>query len=290
MPEHNRTKLTFSQAEGLECLPQPLQLGQLSPELRSFLWAVVHGSLDDTAEWGTYKKNIGGAWEGILKSWHVSRKYLPIDEFSYDFGTQVESLKQLVFRGEYNDVFDFIQHVLRHPSVPKDFYEAIESVLEKARAAYTVIDEGPTIVPVASKEERDAVNQAFTDLAATGLEGARKHLRLSAEALTGGAYSDSVRESIHAVESVARRLDPRAAKTLGPALTALSDSANTHGALNKGFTAIYGYTNDEGGIRHALLEGEASVDMHEALFMIGACAAFITYLIGKARASGLIDE
>ena len=45
---------------------------------------------------------------------------------------------------------------------------------------------------------------------------------------------------------------------------------------------------DEKGIRHALTEGKADVDMDDAVFMIGACASFVSYLVGKARAAGLI--
>jgi hypothetical protein len=62
-----------------------------------------------------------------------------------------------------------------------------------------------------------------------------------------------------------------------------------HRALKHGFGNIYGYTSDEKGIRHPLLDDEkANVDEADALFMIGACAAFVSYLINKARSAGLI--
>jgi hypothetical protein len=52
-----------------------------------------------------------------------------------------------------------------------------------------------------------------------------------------------------------------------------------------------GYTSDENGIRHALLDdGTAKVDETDALFMIGACAAFVSYLLSKAHAAGLIPR
>ena len=45
-----------------------------------------------------------------------------------------------------------------------------------------------------------------------------------------------------------------------------------------------GYTSDEQGIRHALLEqGSANVGLEEALFMFGACASFAAYLTEKHR-------
>ena len=53
--------------------------------------------------------------------------------------------------------------------------------------------------------------------------------------------------------------------------------------MQKGFSALYGYTSDEGGIRHAMLEGERPrIDETDAIYMLGACAAFVTYLSRKA--------
>jgi hypothetical protein len=75
------------------------------------------------------------------------------------------------------------------------------------------------------------------------------------------------------------------------ALAKLEAKFGIHGALKKGFTAIYGYTSDAKGIRHPLLEEkEAAVDQMDAMFMLGACAAFVSYLINKGRAAELIAE
>jgi len=73
------------------------------------------------------------------------------------------------------------------------------------------------------------------------------------------------------------------------ALHKLEEKTNIHGALKQGFIKIYGFTSDAQGIRHALLEkGAPDVDETDALFMIGACSAFVSYLTGKARATGLL--
>lgn len=73
------------------------------------------------------------------------------------------------------------------------------------------------------------------------------------------------------------------------ALTKLEQKTNIHGALKKGFLALYGFSSDEQGIRHPLLEKEApSVDEADGLFMIGACSAFLSYLVNKSRAAGLL--
>jgi hypothetical protein len=75
---------------------------------------------------------------------------------------------------------------------------------------------------------------------------------------------------------------------LSKALAKLERSGRIHGALKNGFESIYGYTSNEPGIRHPLIdEPGANVDETDALFMLGACAAFVSYLIHKARAAGL---
>ena len=57
-----------------------------------------------------------------------------------------------------------------------------------------------------------------------------------------------------------------------------------HRALQEAFSKLYGYTNDENGIRHALLdEGAADVDLDDAVFMFGACASFAAYLVNRHK-------
>jgi hypothetical protein len=145
-------------------------------------------------------------------------------------------------------------------------------------------------MPRATEQEGAAIVESLATLDSRGFDGARAHFLQAGEQLNAGEYADAVRESIHAVESVARKLDPKASGTLGPALKALQQHIAVHPALNKGFLNIYGYTSDEGGVRHARLEDEAQVDLEDAVFMIGACASFTSYLVGKARNAGLIAE
>ena len=87
----------------------------------------------------------------------------------------------------------------------------------------------------------------------------------------------------HAVESVARLIDPHANHTLTPALKSLEKAgAIKHPALIGAFTQLYGYTDDQQEIRHALLGKDApDVDIDEALFLFGACASFAAYLVNK---------
>ena len=114
---------------------------------------------------------------------------------------------------------------------------------------------------------------------------ARNHLIKAGQNLRNGDWAGSVRESIHAVECMAKRLAPDA-QTLGPALAALERRGHLHAALKEAFKKLYGYTCQEEGLRHALVfEDEALVDEVDALFMLGACASFVSYLLSRDATS-----
>ena len=195
-------------------------------------------------------------------------------------------VKQLIINENYLQVFGLLQWMLRQPEIPQRLHEDIEDALRQSRAAYAVFDRD-TIIPVGSDAERETLARAFADVAASEFHGARAHLRNAGSELTAGEYGPSIRESIHAVEAVARVLEP-GAQTLRPALLKLEKSVRIHPALGKGFGSLYGFTSDEKGIRHALLdEPVAQVDEADALYMLGSCAAFVSYLINKARQSGV---
>ena len=121
------------------------------------------------------------------------------------------------------------------------------------------------------------------------MDGATTHLRQAVDHINAHQYADAITDSIHAVESVARIIDPKSSTTLGPALHSLEQAGVlNHPALKQAFEKLYGYTSDEQGLRHALVDQDAAnVGLDEALFMFGACASFAAYLTEKHRqASG----
>ena len=103
----------------------------------------------------------------------------------------------------------------------------------------------------------------------------------AAKKLADSDWVGSVRDSIHAVEATALNLAP--GETLGPALAELEKRGNLHGGLKRAFGALYGFTSDKKtGVRHANVFGEdETVDEADALFMLGACASFVSYLIAR---------
>lgn len=80
-------------------------------------------------------------------------------------------------------------------------------------------------------------------------------------------YRNSIKESISAVESLAKAITGKPKATLADALKVLEVSHNLHPALKNLFLILYGYTNDEGGIRHAMLT-EPDLTIADAKFFL----------------------
>lgn len=283
--EPDRSFLTFAQAEGRELLPHQLAPGELSQELRSYLWLVVYERLDKATQFSS--TGYGGAdpwlsseWERVLKAYWIRHEHQFADEFANDAEWWKRHLGEAFKKGDYIKVFGFLQFIIRSPNVIHRFAEDVQTALVLGRAAYRVVDH--TIMPIAGPEDAQNILRAFADLASTEFGGARAHMRGAGELLSAGQWADSVRESIHAVESLIIALDANA-KTLSDGLKRLEKSGAINPNLRRAMNALYDYASDEKGVRHAkILEG-ANVDEADALYMFGACAAFITYVIAKQR-------
>lgn len=207
-----------------------------------------------------------------------------IDEFSSKYADLKKSLKATFSKGDYADIFGFVQFTLRHSRCPRGFWRIIQERLEVCHAAYRIVDERH-IFPITSDEETSTLLNTLEMLKSAGYSGARSHLIAAGGHLADGNWADSVRESIHAVEAILRTITDQT--DFGSALKEFEKSSYIHPALKKGFEKIYGYTSDEQGIRHSLIDAEsARTDEYDAIFMLGACASFVTYVTGKARKLG----
>ena len=282
-------ELSFSQAHGYEDVPGPLRLGDLPGSARTRIWNFLFSDLkktmvtDDIMGYGPW---VGGNWKDILQAAHVEFYILPLDDWRADFWPICEKLRKYIETLPFNKVFDLIQFVLRHRQCPPGLADRLRRTFKACQLAY-MIDTGPppTILPAVTQAEGHSVVESLGALREAGLHGSAAHLREASACINQGNWAASVRESISAVESVARLLDPKASKTLGPALASLEHRRTLHPALKGAFSQLYGYTNQEQGIRHALLdEAKAPVGQDEAVFMLGACAAFASYLWRKHKA------
>ncbi|WP_146168594.1 AbiJ-NTD4 domain-containing protein [Sphingomonas sp. PP-CE-3G-477] len=276
----DRRSISFSQAEGAVALPSQLALREVSNELIARLWDVIQSSLRSTQRTtGLSYAELGGVWPDILRKWHIEFEHGFADEYSKRVQSWEPRIKAIFASRDYLKIFDFIQFVARRIGTDGSLYKALQTALTVSRSAYLLHD--GTLFPKVSEEEGAALTLALNLLGKNRLTGARKHLFQAGLSLSSGDYPGSVRESISAVESVVLVLDPSTDK-IGAALSNLERAGKIHRGLKTAFGALYGYTSDSEGIRHALVfENAATVDETDAIFMLGACASFVTFVIRK---------
>ena len=162
----------------------------------------------------------------------------------------------------------------------KAFKSFCNSVLERENSAYRFVDD--YVTEITSASEIQSVEEALE--AVSSMSGVKAHLSTAVELLSDRKnpdYRNSIKESISAVEGISQIMTGKPKATLGEALAILESSGSLHGALKRGFSALYGYASDADGIRHAMLD-EASLTFTDAKYMLIVCTAFINYVLGKA--------
>ena len=178
---------------------------------------------------------------------------------------------------------NFIEFFIRHPNCSHQFRSDISEAFVSCKSAYRVVQN--TIVPIANEQQAEAVAMAMEASGSRGLESSKAHIMSAVTMLRTEDWAGSIRESIHACEAAAIRIAGDG-KSLGDALNRIEKSGRLHGALKKALSSLYGYASDEEGIRHALVfKDKSSVDEHDALFMLGACASFVSYLIARSEST-----
>jgi len=248
--------------------------------------------------WNAFEDQLDGEQiEVVIEAFfvHESLKFVrrvlggyrkaPYDEVPARVSDVKREFRGEILSGKFNRVLDLIEILVNDPQIHHSRREEISRIFERHSAPYW-LDQNKApfqFFPRSNPTQGEASARSIETLQQQGMHGATEHLRKASENIRSQEWGDSVRESIHAVESVARQIDPNAQNSLGAALKSLQNSGKLpHPALKEAFEKLYGYTSDEQGIRHALLDQSApQVGLDEAMFMFGACASFAAYLVSK---------
>ena len=277
--------LTFSQRHGYEPLPEPMRLEELSEvPKREISNAVREFFLKKRSPRGGFFADDGARFiERIFGKFFKQTEDTTSNQYEEIMGWT----NGIVFDSQFNEILDFLEVIMNDFDDTIHFCDRTKILFERHGAAYWLDTSQPPcrFVPRISEEQGDATRKAIETLREENMAGASTHLRQAAEHINGRQYADSIADSIHAVESVARVIDPRANRTLGPALNSLERAGLLkHPTPKNAFDKLYGYTNQEQGIRHALTDQTAAdVGLDEAMFMFGACASFAACLANKHR-------
>ena len=274
-------RLSFSQRYGYEPLPEPMQLEQVPSDLRRAICDLIHEFIIKNTTGSIYGTEFTNRCGDVVRTILGEFEKTPKLRVDIKPGVIAEKFEQIILKERFDRLLSFLEvAVAEEPSLAGK----INWLFKYHAAAYWLdISHKPCqFFPCSSEEQKDATQNALKTVRQAGMNGAASHLRQAGEAMNEKRYADSVRESIHAVESVARKIGKQSS-TLKDALKFLErDGLPIHPALKDAFIKLYGYTNDEQGIRHALLDRDAAdVGLDEAIFMFGACASFAAFLTRK---------
>ena len=281
-------KKSFSERLGLVETTPMLQTDSMNDALRNSIWNLIHSLFQNQYQY----------WTPLAHSVAEYFRKVPVDDLSVYDNRCREWLKEYFFSLPWYGVYDFIEFVadkydeIREYSdlSRKDIECFSNEIFEREMSGYRFI--GGVLAPISNPAETTEIAGAIEMTSRIGLDGAHHHLQAALSLLAKKPepdYRNSIKESISAVESVAKILGKENSKGLSDALDELSKKTNLHAALRAGFNNLYGYTSDEDGIRHAILE-EPNVGFDEAKYMVVSCSAFVNYLIAKADAAGLLSK
>lgn len=272
----------FSQRLGITSIKDTIQVDSMDIELRTGLWNTFYLLYWRDRE--EFVQNEDPQFQTfVMLIWVIFLKN-KVDETPFKTSKILSITKNIFFNYEWYQVYDFIDSIPSYgegemETTHRSFIELCNQVLEKELSGYRFVDR--TLTPVISPVEIESIEQSLSDT--NIMDPVKVHLRRSLELLSDRQFPDyrnSIKESISAVESYCKIVtgDPKA--LLGSALIEISRGTNIHPALRKSLKSLYGYTSDEGGIRHALLEQDF-LDQEDAKFMLVSCSAFVNYLAQK---------
>ncbi|MBX3647741.1 MAG: hypothetical protein KF766_08780 [Rhodocyclaceae bacterium] len=275
----------FSQRLGYSPTEAAFQREAVDAPLRTKLWNILKVAIwDDYAPYEYRLKEKSQRIDHLVRRlWFnfLNRDLDKLPEFRRDHGENAYgALKRYFFECQWFEVYDFLEEIAEDQGalLPVKVREWINQELEVHNSAYRFVSE--QISEITSKTEIVAIEEGLADADAPAREHLESALRMLSDR-EAPDYRNAVKESISAVEAACRNICGMPSATLGDALKKVRE---VHPAFSKAFSALYGYTSDASGVRHALTD-EATVTYADAKFMLVACSAFVSYL--KSSASNI---
>mgnify|MGYP004703195091 FL=1 len=281
----------FSDRRGIKPLNTKMQLDELDKRTRIGIANLLREWYDD----GKFAQYRSDFCERLLKDIYFDF----VDDqarciIKYQNDDFIESYIYLpISANSYDDVLTIVEYVTnyfiewqswKYPNhwYNNDFidYKAeINELFEREYVGYRFIES--EITPISDDIEVDEIEKSLD----IEFQGCKSHIKKALSFLSDREnpdYKNSIKESISAVESICQIITQNSKATLGEALKKLEDhGVKIHEAMRKSFSSLYGYTSDEGGIRHCEGMFRSDVSFEEAKYMLVSCCAFVNYLIAE---------
>lgn len=272
--------MKFSERKGYKEISKIIQIDGMNDALKNSIWNFYYEEV--------FSLKFSGQWEGWYKDSYdreefekeICKNFLKIPLGTLKPKTHFFKLQWY----EIYDIIEFTCNFVKNKNYDSGnlkfsiFEEKINEVLAKGLSGYRVIN--GIVTNLTNKQEIEVLEIALTD---KDFPHVKSHLQRALELLSDRKnpdYRNSIKESISAVESIAKDIAQMPKAELGDALKEIEKQGKLHGAMKKAFLNLYGYTSDANGIRHALME-ESNLTADDAKFFLLSCTSFINYLKAK---------
>jgi len=264
---------SFAERYGYRPVRDAIQFESMDVPLRNALWDAIRSIGLVVIDPGAFtNRRISepsvqlayAIWNGYFKR--------PTDTVPEHWYQTQKVLRDYFMSCEWFDAYSFLEFVAQKALRGDDLVNLASRYMKREMAGYRFV--AKQVVPITDPSELESIDTAIGGSSAP----VATHLKTALAYLsnrTNPDYRNSVKESISAVEAAVQALTGSGKATLGDALKAIAPPL--HPAFSGALSKLYGYTSDEGGVRHALSK-EPNVDFAEAKFMLVACTAFINFL------------
>jgi len=271
--------MKFSERAGLVPVKLDLQVEAMSDALRNRLWNVLQLTLWNSFQYETLEISENAELKRLcILLWNDYFKD-PIDTIPAYRSDAIGIIRERFFSCEWYEVYDivdFLAGTFRYDNA--SYIHKCNLVLEEELSAYRFV--AGKIIQTSAKQDVDAIEAAIMQTV-TPFPTVAQHLRAAISLFSkkpNPDYRNTIKESISAVEALCGAITGEAHASLGQALKVLD--VPVHPALRSAFEKLYGYASDADGIRHALMD-EQQLRQEDALFMLVACSAFVSYIVTK---------
>ncbi len=276
--------MKFSERKGYREVSQILQKEFVNEDLRIAVWNIFYSLKFNK----TYFANNGWVVDAPQNNYSAdsigkfSQRFwmfyeMPLDKRPSSCNEVIREFRRHLLDLNWYDFYDFIEFSLNYFD-DTSIIMSVNNALEKYLSAYRFINN--VIVEITDTQEIEMLEEVLTD---EDFPNVNIHLKRALELLSDRKtpdYRNSIKESISAVESIAKEIVKKPDAELGKALAELEKSGKIHRALKSSYLNLYGYTSGADGIRHALME-EPNLTADDAKFFLLTCTSFINYLKSK---------
>lgn len=270
--------MSFSKRMGLVPIEVPIQLDDMTIELRNSLWNLL--LVSDFAD--QEKNEFDEIFEtSILKKieWLFFKKNL--SDLPRSAQNYIDILKDWIISAHWFEVYDFLEFVLKLKAPVNT--DTLNQVLEMENSGYRFLN--GKFIPISGDNEITSLKISLSHR--DKYSSVREHVETAMNLMSDKRnpnYRNSIKESISAVEAVAKVIAGSNDFKLPSILQSMERKGKLHSSLKEGFKNLYGWTNKDGGIRHAMME-KSNLDLADARYMLVTCSAFVNLLIEKHEAN-----